>query len=64
MNRRPFERRRVQRGRGNLPEPAVAFEPDVARPVDHDLAHVRVVERGLKPRQERFQQVQPVARCS
>ena len=61
MNRRPFERRRVQRGRGNRPQPAVAFKPHVARPVDHDLAHVRVFERRLKPRQKRFQEVQPVA---
>ena len=61
MNRRPFQRRCVQRGRGDLPEPAVAFKPDIARPVDHDLAHVRVVERRLKPWQKRFQQVQPIA---
>ena len=61
MNRRPFQRRRVERGRGNRPEPAVAFEPHVARPVDHDFAHVRIVERGLKARQKRFQEVQAVA---
>ena len=61
MDRRPLQRRRVERGRLDRPEPAVAFEPDVARPVDHDFAHVGIVERGLKPRQKRFQQVQPVA---
>ena len=61
MDRRPLQRRRVERGRGNRPEPAVAFEPHVPRPVDHDFAHVRIVERGLKARQEGFQQVQPVA---
>ena len=61
MDRRPLQRRRVERGRGKRPEPAVAFEPDVARPVDHDFAHVRIVERGLQPRQERFQEIQPVA---
>ena len=51
----------VQRGRGDLAQSAVAFEPHIARPVDHDFAHVRVVERRLKPRQKRFQEVQPVA---
>ena len=61
MDRRPLQRRRVERGRVNRPEPAVAFEPHVARPVDHDFAHVRIVERRLKPRQKRFQEIQPVA---
>ena len=57
----PVERLGVQRGRGDLPQAPVGFQPHVARPVDHDFAHVRVIERGLKPRQKGFQQVQPVA---
>ena len=48
MDRRPLQRRRVERGRVDRPEPAVAFEPHVPRPVGHDFAHVRIVERGLQ----------------
>ena len=54
MNRRPLQRRGSQPRRVNRPQPAVAFEPDVPRPVDHDFAHVGIVERGLEPRQERL----------
>ena len=61
MDRRPFERRGVQIGRVDLAQAAVAFKPHIARPVDHDFAHVRVLERRLQPWQKRFQQVQPVA---
>ena len=60
MDRRPLQRRRVECGRIDRPQPAVAFEPDVSRPVDHDFAHVGIVECGLQAGQERFQKVQPV----
>ena len=61
MNSGPVERLGVQRGRGDLPQAPVGFQPHIARAVDHNLAHIRVIERRLKPRQKGFQQVQPVA---
>ena len=61
MDRGPLKRRRGQLWRGDRPEPAVAFQPHVARAVDHDFAHVGIVERRLQAGQKRFQEVQPVA---
>ena len=47
VDRGAVQRRRVQLGRGDLRQAAVAFKLHVARPVDHDLADVRVCERRL-----------------
>ena len=47
-------------GASILRQAAVTFKPHVPRPVDHDLAHVRVCERRLSPRQKGFQEVQRV----
>ena len=37
------------------------LDPYVVRPVNHDLAHFRVLQNILQAGQERFQQLQAVA---
>ena len=44
-------------GRGMFPNFPLAFNPDVARPVNHDLADILIFEDRLQSRQERTQVV-------
>ena len=53
LNGRPIERSPIKGGRGMLPDFPEAFNPDVARSVDHDLADILIFENRFQPRQER-----------
>ena len=57
LNGRPFQRGLIEAGRGMLPDFTEAFDPDVSRPVNHDLADVLIFEDRFQTRQERAQVV-------
>ena len=57
LNGRSIQRRRIEGGRGLLPDFPPAFNPDVAGPVNHDLADVLIFEDRFQTRQERTQVV-------
>ena len=57
LNGRSIQRRRIEGGRGVLPDFPPAFDPDVARPVNHDLADILIFEDRFQTRQERTQVV-------
>ena len=55
LNGRPFQRSLIEARRGMGPDFALAFNPDVTRSVDHDLADFLIFEDRFQPRQERAQ---------
>ena len=55
LNGRPFQRGPIKAWRGMLPDFTAAFDPDVTRPVNHDLADVLIFEDRFQPGQERAQ---------
>ena len=55
LNGRPIQRRPIEAGRGVGPDFTAAFDPHVARPVNHDLADILIFEDRFQPRQERAQ---------
>ena len=55
LNGCPFQRGLIEAGRGMGSDFTAAFDPDVTRSVDHDLADVLIFEDRFEPRQERAQ---------
>ena len=55
LNGRPFQRGPVKAGRGVGPDFTAAFDPDVTRTVNHDLADFLIFKDRFQPRQERAQ---------
>ena len=55
MNGGAGQRPLIERGSRVGLEFSGAFDPDVVRAVDHDLAHVRVRQHGFQSRQERLE---------
>ena len=55
LNGRPIQRGLIEAGRGVGPDFTAAFDPDVTRSVNHDLADVLIFEDRFQPRQERAQ---------
>ena len=57
LNGRPIQRRPIEAGRGVLPDFTPAFDPDVSRTVNHDLADILIFEDRFQARQKRPQVV-------
>ena len=55
LNSCPFQRGVIEPGRGVGPDFTAAFDPDVTRSVNHDLADVLIFEDRFEARQERAQ---------
>ena len=52
LNGRPIQRGLIEGGGGMLPDFPPAFNPDVARPVNHDLTDILIFEDCFQSRQK------------
>ena len=57
LNGCPIQCRLIEGGGWLLPDFPLAFDPDVTRPVNHDLADVLIFQDRFQTRQERAQVV-------